>query len=593
MSEQEIEVKVKIVEDEQIKAALEANAAAFQARGGSHLMLTEAVENGNDAIEDNRMRFGFAGRGIIRIKVDTRERRVIVTDNGTGIMRPIYILENPFKSLKRNISYNPNVKGQFGRGLQGFRGFCEELTYFSKRKDVAEEERQGHNTNCKVVRLRFFNGSIVGKYAQVDESEFRKYCEFETGTVAIYKKWLEGEFEGISERIQELYDRIQHHFGELVRKGTVTVTFQVDDQKPMEVKPRDFDAAELFPIAPIEVKDRMGNVLGNIEFYLYKAPRLKHRYKKAYLLVQDRPLQNSFISEFPEFDNQDVWKSNYVTGYVKCDFVKPNQLRVGLEAGEHKALFVSFIRSTSVELKRMIREFTRSLENAELEENIKNIVMEVQSFLKRQEGFNFKKLIKRGMLDKNDTSDQVGIKSGSEERAPMANEGPEEDVIFVGKPNFDSLKKYGHTGKHPWKHRHKGRSFDLAKDGPYEVSVQIDPQLQKHLSGRRRKHRPVGPGMTGHFIELDDHLSRWDEDSKSVILNTAHDRFKSLYKSSKQGQAEHNSFKRKLDNLIAQQYLWHIVRRFAQIAMEKDAVIEDVDAVFWDLNYKYFEARRA
>lgn len=589
MSEQEIEVKVKIVEDDQIKAALEANAAAFQARGGSHLMLTEAVENGNDAIEDNRHNFEFTGKGIIQIKVDTKERTVIVIDNGTGILRPIYILEHPFKSLKRNVDY---VKGQFGRGLQGFRGFCQELTYYSKRKQIAQEEPQQANRDNKIIRLRFFNESIVGKYSQIDEAEFRRYSKFETGTVAIYSNWLEGEFEGISERIQELYDRIQHHFGELVRKDTVKITIQVDNQKPMEVIPREFEPADLFTIAPVDVKDRMGNSLGKIEFFFYKAPRLKHRYKKCYLLVQDRPLQNSFLTEFPEFEDQDVWKSNYVTGYVKCDFIKPNQLRVGLEAGEAKALFVSHVRATAIELKKLIREFTKSLENAELQENIKNIVMEVQSFLKNQGGFNFRKLIQRGILDKNDTSDKAGVQSGVEELNPISKEGREQDEILVGKPDFDSLKGYGHTGKHPWKHKHRGSTVDLAKDGPYEATVQIDPELRRHLSGRKRKHRPVGPGMTGHYIELDDHLSRWDEDSKSVILNTAHERFDSLYKSSKQGQAEDNSYKRKLDMLIAQQYLWHIVKRFAQIAMDKDAITDDVDALFWDLNYKYFEARR-
>ena len=44
-------------EDDQVVSALLSNAAAFALVGGTPLMLTEAVENSNDAIEDARRLF--------------------------------------------------------------------------------------------------------------------------------------------------------------------------------------------------------------------------------------------------------------------------------------------------------------------------------------------------------------------------------------------------------------------------------------------------------------------------------------------------------------------------------------------------------
>jgi histidine kinase/DNA gyrase B/HSP90-like ATPase len=256
---QEIEVQARIVEEAQVQAALAANAAAFQAKGGVYLMLTEAVENSSDAIVENVHDYGFSGKGIINIKIDTRKEIVKVIDNGTGIRNPFHILEYPFKSLKKDVDY---LKGQFGRGLWGFMGFCEELTYISKRKSVdsGEKERANkvHLTAGRSIMLHCFSSS-AGKsiYKHVEDSEFDKHSRFETGTVAIYEKWSM-PFEEVSGKVQELYDRIQHHFGELIRKGNVKITIQIDDKEPLQIMPREFDPADRFPFDPVEVRGREG-----------------------------------------------------------------------------------------------------------------------------------------------------------------------------------------------------------------------------------------------------------------------------------------------------------------------------------------------
>src|SRR3989338_1647575 len=113
--------------------------AGFEARGGSSLMLTEAVENGVDAIiKFNEIRKKKV-KGKIKVMIDEDKRRIIVTDNGTGFLQIKHVCEKPFDSLKE---FDNTQTGKFARGLQGFRAFCENLNFITKRirEDIPPNE---------------------------------------------------------------------------------------------------------------------------------------------------------------------------------------------------------------------------------------------------------------------------------------------------------------------------------------------------------------------------------------------------------------------------------------------------------------------
>lgn len=195
--------KVKLDKDEQVLSALDTVGEAFRHHGGATLMLTEHVENGIDAVEDLRNINNLNSHdGKIEVILDEQELRVIIIDNGTGIIDPIWIMENPLKSRKTGESHQ---HGEFGRGLQGFRGFCRTLEYITKRDVVSQKEladpdikkwleearKQGIDGKC--IKLELSKDTIVTVYKPVSEKEFQKYTNNKTGSLHFFLEALRTE----------------------------------------------------------------------------------------------------------------------------------------------------------------------------------------------------------------------------------------------------------------------------------------------------------------------------------------------------------------------------------------------------------------
>src|SRR3989338_7939615 len=163
--------------------------AGFEARGGSSLMLTEAVENGVDAIiKFNEIRKKKV-KGKIKVMIDEDKRRIIVTDNGTGFLQIKHVCEKPFDSLKE---FDNTQTGKYARGLQGFRAFCDNLTYITKRlkEDIPTNESEVIRTNSsssrQTAKLEFTSMSSKVKVKYVNDEEFKEYLDSDHGTIAVY-----------------------------------------------------------------------------------------------------------------------------------------------------------------------------------------------------------------------------------------------------------------------------------------------------------------------------------------------------------------------------------------------------------------------
>jgi hypothetical protein len=561
-------IDVELTEDEQVIGALVSNAAAFALVGGPPLMLTEAVENSNDAIEHARRELGMEEKGFICVEVDTWKKEIRIIDNGTGVLWPIHLLKKPFKSMRKNVDY---TKGQFGRGLQGFRGFCEDLFYITRRKKCSAEEEEildKGSFSGKTVKLHLPHNTPRGTIEVVDDAEFGDYTDFETGTIAIYQNWFPGEMERID--LERLQMRVEHHFGELIRKGNITIILRRDG-KDIETYPRTFNPDHKIPIDNITVKTAGGNVLGELEFNLYfTSQAFLHPYKKPYLVVSDRPLGDSFISDFPEFQHQTVWSSRYITGFIRSDFVKPNDLRLALEPGIEKDCFARTLLDAALEIEQQVKDFQRKLFNLQLEEEMNDLAVEVQRFLKNERVFDFQPTETQGLLS--ETEIQGGL--DTRERGEM---------VSVIDSSAETTEEVLAPSKHEGK---KGNGRGETQEGDWQ-QVKVDPKLRGHTPRRRRRRRPSGFPLRFEANELSEDMSWFEETGRSVILNSAHARFRSLQDRSLD-RGEHSAYYAKLRVYVIQRYLWEIVM-FA--GHRQNLGREVLENRFWDLNYKFFETR--
>jgi len=464
------EVRAEINTDGAIMNALMANANAFRAIGGSPMMFTEHVENGIDAIKVlNNWKSTDPPKklGNIRIIFDDTNSKVIVIDDGSGIEDPIWILNKPLRSRKTSVSLQQT--GKYGRGLQGFRGFCETLQYLTLRNTPHESEilhpdNEGFTKNeLKGVKLTLIRDSVYGKVESNKQEKFKEHSDSQTGTVAIFSDWIEEEYEQIKKKKKELFERIQHHFRHDLETGLVSLTIE-SGKKIQNVTPRYFGNEngefDLFDL-PIRVvyDDVTNEEIGTIEYFVYKSSgEYKHNYKQPFLLAKDnRPLQDSFISTMPQMSQYPIWKSPYVTGYIKCNFVEPDNLRVALsiegENNKKNLLFFNALRADSIELKKLVSEWQSTFIKREQTSENRNIILEIQSFLKTEKiKLDLPDLQSLGLLkDGNDGSQNKGEpisgKPGEEHQGRITEDGDEEVTIFYEKGSYEERGKKGKKGK--------------------------------------------------------------------------------------------------------------------------------------------------
>lgn len=636
---------VQLIDPGQIKAALDSVGDAFRAHGGASLMLTEHVENGIDAIEDLiKIKKLKNYPGQIDVIIDTDNEKLIIKDNGSGMIDPVHIMKNPLKSRKSGESHQT---GQYGRGLQGFRGFVNTLTYITLRSEVNQSEwkhptskekldkAKTYGIDGRCIRLslskedvwetildgktrrtfkqlnptsKIIQTAIQTIYEPIKIDEFKKYSDVNTGTITIFSNWLDGEFKEFIKEPNKIFERIQHHFRVPLEKEILKINLKIgNDLKNILV--RNFEAKneqgvmeelDLYSIPDREViNPYTKEVIGTLQVRLYQAsPNYSHTYRSPFLLVGNRPLGNSIIHKMGHFENMRVLKNPYVTGYVIANFLEPDSLRLSPKPGENLTQFYHhmdlILKDELAPQVSVYEEFFRANDKSEANEKLG---LQVQSFLKNQMSD-----IKFDLIDSEDLGSMIlGSDKGNEKIERISDiEGVENDgsVSEVGIKTviLYKKKKYRPPGIFIGKPYGKKNNDDdeveevvrkkvtlPSEDGKSTKTVLINPNLGSK-DGRIRKKRFVGPGLDTYRGKYDRNISKWDESNYKVLineLNPVYLEYETDRKSSKKYEKEIYSLKQ--EHLIQESYLWHIIQRCA-----KDLEADEKDTKFWEAKYKFF-----
>ena len=610
--------------EKQIVSALNMVGAGFEARGGSSLMLTEAVENGVDAIIKFNENKKKKTKGEIKVIIDKENERILIIDNGTGFLQIKHVCEKPFDSLKE---FDSSQTGKFARGLQGFRAFCENLNFITKRlpEDIPPNETDVILANAIssriTAKLEFNSISSKVKVKYVDESKFREYSNSNHGTIAIYEKWKTGLFEKFN--INMLIKRLQHHFGELIRKGEIRILVELyegkiaeigpEQQKFQEVEPKDYSLFTALTIDPIPYDKNGKNE--EISFNLYLCDRGRSdKWNQPYLLFQGRPVGDGFISEIDEFTERPIWKHRFLTGYITCDFCEINELRQGLKINDERDFLFKELLKIERLLENKVKEHSKGLYELKLQRQVSELVKDLQLFFKSKNIFNFKIAKSMGFLSKENNeievvelAKSVGNDSNLEVRNPSG-EGTE--ISGMEKyENADVKKEEMGQDKtlNPDLGAHGSGHGQIKTGGPGEDAKTTEVQdqdkeegfkesekgfnkpteeTQPHYAGgkdkikkRGMRHKPRGFNIEFVSDEFTDELSWFDEVLSNVIINSGHPRYLAR-------QSDEPHMKDALDYL-AELYIWEITK----IAHSKDEEV-DTGNKFLGYKFEYFEKMR-
>tara|TARA_Y100000590_G_scaffold395021_1_gene474646 strand:+ start:330 stop:2426 length:2097 start_codon:yes stop_codon:yes gene_type:complete len=644
-------VPVEFNDPDQIKSALDTVGDSFRGvSGGINLMLTEHVENGADAIEDNIKQNNLKNyTGLIRIHIDTKRKLIFVMDNGTGMIDPVHIMKSPLKSRKSGLSYQT---GQFGRGLQGFRGFAKTLEYITLRSKVNQSEldyeitkgalqyakKNGNNGTCIKLKLskedvyetfvnnkrrrtfeRIDNTSKIIQsatetiYEPITQDEFKKYLpNSKTGTIAIFSNWIEGEFEELLKDKNKTVERIQHHFQVVLEKGDIEISYSIDDKQPKQIEVREFevknDNDEMEELDFYDIPDRdvvdpnTRQKLGRLEIRFYKAsPNYRHTFKAPYLLVGNRPLGNSTLHDMPHFEGTRILKSPYVTGYVIADFLKPDSQRLSPKPGHELKQFNTHMDTIlENELKPQLKEYEEGFRVADKDDENNKLRLQVQSFLKNQMSE-----IELDLEDNQELGELLeSSDSGTEKKERVSTEkGKENAGQVVKKETSETVKtvitykkrQYEKRGKAKKKSSGGKKSTGVkrkevtlpSQDGRSKKTVLINPNLQSK-DGRIRQKSLVGPGLDTYRGKYDRELSKWDASEFKVLVNELQPIAIEMEKERANSSKYSNDvYSPKQKNLMQEQYLRHLINKCT-----KDLSVEDKERLFWEAKYKFFLHRK-
>ena len=161
---------------------------------------------------------------------------------------PVHIMKYPLKSRKSGESHQT---GQYGRGLQGFRGFANTLTYITLRSEVNQSEwdhpisrerlekakKHGIDGTCLRLSLskeNIWETKLQGKtrrtfkelnptskiiqtavqtvYEPIKTDEFKKFSNTNTGTIVIFSNWLDDEFEEFIKDPKKIFERVNQDY---------------------------------------------------------------------------------------------------------------------------------------------------------------------------------------------------------------------------------------------------------------------------------------------------------------------------------------------------------------------------------------------
>lgn len=539
----------------------------------------------------------------IIIELDDKKREVRIIDSGTGIEHPLHICEKPFVSLKTGEDYST---GKFGRGSQVFRAFCDLMQFYSVRNkiSVAEEDniiKENIDTSKfdpKSVRIDFPADFAGGDYNFINSKQFKEYSNYNRiGTVVILSGWKETYYDDLSRHITKLHRRLVHHFG-----------FAIDDiyniglklkhkTKVIEIIPKDYANEEkidgLFKLEPIELKDDFKNTIGKVEFYIYKTTRsFSDDFKEPFLVVNGRPLGDTSISKMPGLSQyKEIWQSHTITGYIVCNAVEPNQLRIGLAENFARVPFFHAMTNASISLKGLNTIWKKELSSAKDVEMTNEVIQTVTKFLsKKGIKFNFKNPLQKGIQDiMNKSGDEMSDErtstdTGDTNPSRIVDDGDE--TVDVGyKPTkigptvlpTDTLDVIvvPHGG-------HK-------KDGDKIIKVKVKRSLVSK-GGKIIRKTYSGPDLDFNTDEdCGDELSYFEPEPPTVMIQSEHDAWKRLTKKART-QRNGEKFEKEKKNYLLERYLWELMNNKA---IQKDDEMDDEARrnMFWTYYHDLTDTR--
>jgi len=577
-------------------------------------MLMEPIENSVDSIIE-AIRQHVINKGLIRIFLDKTNEQVIIIDNGLGFVNPRHICEKPFDSLKK---YDPELTGKFARGLQGFRSYCSELTFVTKRQKIPLGESFGGKSGT-TVEMNFSGAKIEVTASVVADDAFLKWSwnDFDHGAVAFYSMWKKGEFSKI--RKDKLIRRIERHFGELIRKGEIEIMlwegtdlkpgFRVDLRNFYECKPRDYSKfieIDLPSILCIENGVKRGDVV--FELFLTTGPR-SDRDNRPYLMFKDRPVGDGPISEIEEFAETDVWNSYYLTGFIRADFCQINELRLALKPGPERDFLYQQIEAVEPKLREEIRKHHNGLIDIKRSQEINALVNKLQAFLKTKNIFDFKFARELGQITAGEKQDlKVPLTPPGKDEASVALSNTGEPIIDTASTTVTSQTNVA-PGKDENIHAHQdlvggkgGKSAESTGGGPDGLG-EIQQSGEKGYSNSQqglnktktmegsattgngsnvsrsvRKRKPRGFNIDTQEDEYADQLSFFDPVTSTIVVNSGHERYRKR-------EDPNVPVSKDLLDYMSELYIFEICK----LAKTKNADL-DLPDLFLKTKYEFFEA---
>jgi hypothetical protein len=607
-------IKPKITEDSQVLAALASTGAGFEALGGSSLMLTEPVENGVDSII-SAGKSGIVSKGIIRVFIDQTSEQVVIVDNGLGFIDPRHICERPFDSLKK---YDPDLTGKFARGLQGFRSYCRSLKFVTRRLTIPSGEAfAGKSGNTLELQFRAEITEVSAGVIRDEEFERWSWNDFRHGAVAFYRDWKAGEFQKI--RKEKLIRRIERHFGELIRKGKIEILVwegkglvpgkKISRNSSYECKPRDYSDFRKIDLDSVPYIEN-GLKRGEVVYQLYLSSRARSdRDYLPFLMYKDRPVGDAPIALIAEFGETDVWNSSYLTGFIRADFCEINELRLALKPGLARDFLYQQLEGSENFLREEIKKHHRGLIDIRRSQEINQLVNRLQTFLKEKKIFDFKLAKEFGQISTGEEPETLKLTTGFGEDDSLRALSSSGESVISGKPlqvreqypiaegqeprldkHQDDLGGRGEGGSQKSEggpggpgaigkegelgHREQEEGLDKMK--PIEEKARPgDPSTETRKTVKRR--RPRGFNISTFPDEFTDELSSFDPVNSTVIVNSAHERFK------QRDNPEDPASKELLD-YMSELYIWEICKMAGQ--MNPDMNIADI---FLKTKFEFFE----
>lgn len=281
----------------------------------------------------------------LEIHIDTKGKKITFIDNCGG-MSPdelCNLLNSVGRSSKKQV---PWANGQFGFGVHAFRAFAKHAVFISKKENDQE---------ASITIDRSFDETTDVKCIATKKDVLKKY-----GTYVEISKY-DGQVFKKSEIFKRLVNEIEHHFDDVLRKGSIDILVSEDGSKFYKCRYFDFSSLQGEEInRTIDLED-------NEE---------KHKIKvvlKVLLKTQDNRLpvltnknrRIQTISDLKSYKtylrykghSNAVWNNPFVVGYVEIDDItSPNLTRDDLKDTAGRENLFDLLLDVQLELERKVDE---------------------------------------------------------------------------------------------------------------------------------------------------------------------------------------------------------------------------------------------